>query len=127
MIITLCGSGRFWDDFDEYDARLSRGGNVVFNLGDRLKNYTDNNPDAKDPQSLDDKETLDLVHLLKISKSECVVVVRGDEYIGESTRRELKWASMCNKPIFMSLDKWIAGEALHYGQIFQRPRNATEN
>lgn len=114
MKITLCGSGRFWEAFDEYDAELSRGGHIVFNLGDRLHNYTSNSEQEQTAEELDIKETLDLVHLAKIMHSDCVIVVNGDKYIGHSTRRELKWAAIMGLPVFMSLELFRIGRALDY-------------
>jgi hypothetical protein len=105
MKITLCGSGRFWDDFDVYESELSRAGHIVYILGDRLVNYT-NHTSVPEDEHLEHKETLDLVHLAKIMNSDCVVVVRGNEYIGESTRREIKWARILGKSVYMNLDNF---------------------
>lgn len=48
----------------------------------------------------DEKETLDLAHLSKIEESDAILVLNKDNYIGESTKREVKWAKMRNKLVF---------------------------
>lgn len=93
MKITLCGSTKFKDEFLRLNKELSKLGHVVYSVscfghsGDTL---TD-----------DEKETLDLVHLRKILESDVVVIATNkDNYIGDSTRREIKWAKMNNIPVY---------------------------
>ncbi len=91
MKITLCGSTRFAELFRQVNEELSCMGHVVYALGVM--------PPRTDLPPLD-KETLDLVHLYKIMESDVVVWVTDDtNYIGDSTRREFKWAKMLGKPI----------------------------
>lgn len=92
MKICLVGSSRFKELYDQCNRRLTLAGHVVYSIamvstGDRLK-----------PE---EKEVLDLVHLMKIQESEAVFLVTdASGYYGDSTRRELTWARILNKHIF---------------------------
>ncbi len=51
----------------------------------------------------EEKERLDMVHFLKISHSDAVVIVTDDTgYVGYSTKREILWAKMNGKKIHSS-------------------------
>ena len=104
MIITLCGSARFEDLFRIWDERLTLYGHVVFNLSvmpsskGGVKNwYTD-----------EIKQTLDLAHLHKIDLSDAILVLNEDQYIGESTAREVEWAERKGKVIYALDDSQCA-------------------
>ena len=95
MIITICGSARFESLWHEYNKKLGLQGHICFSLmifpsveGGKTW-YTD-----------DEKETLDLAHLAKIEESDAILVLNKDGYIGESTRREVKWARLRQKNIY---------------------------
>lgn len=92
MKICLCGSTRFRADWEKMNELLSKAGNTVYSVSCFLR--------EGESLTQDEKETLDLVHLNKILGSDAVVVVgeqNGRPYIGDSTRREIKWAKMHNK------------------------------
>ncbi len=98
MKITLCGSTRFKDQFEDWNRRLSKAGNTVYSVA----SYGH----SGDTLTAEEKTTLDLVHLRKIAESEAIFVVgwdaaQADVYIGDSTRREVSWAQMHGKRIFM--------------------------
>lgn len=89
MKICLCGSTRFRDDYEAINRLLSKAGHVVYSVASFVHHEDDITPDIK--------ETLDLVHLRKVQESELVVIVGekdGESYVGDSTRKELKWAQM---------------------------------
>lgn len=115
MKITLCGSTRFMDQYDEWNRWLALRGHVVYSVAGSAKHgweITD-----------DEKETLDLVHVLKIYNSDAILVINclrmpedfkhssgmteerwgllTESYIGSSTKREIKWAKMtCKKSMY---------------------------
>lgn len=94
MKICLIGSSRFMDKYLEVNRKLSLAGHTVYSIATRSTSaeYTPGSADALTPQ---EKETLDLVHLLKIQGSdECFVITDETGYVGESTKREIKWAGM---------------------------------
>lgn len=92
MNITLCGSTRFKDVFDKANAELSLRGHTVYSCalwghsGDTL---TPNN-----------KLMLDAVHFSKIVNSDAILVLNAEDYVGESTRREIYFAHAMGKSIF---------------------------
>lgn len=97
MIITLCGSAKFESHWHEYNKRLGLAGHICFSLmtfpsveGDKNW-YTD-----------EEKELLDLAHLAKIEESDAILVLNIDDYIGDSTRREIRWAKLRNKSIYFA-------------------------
>lgn len=91
--VCLCGSTRFLNEFQEANIELTKLGLTVITISMAMPKQPEN--DKEDGL----KHLLDLVHLNKILKSDAIVVV-GDGYIGESTAREILWATMQGKKIF---------------------------
>lgn len=96
MKITICGSLKFEKEIQEWHEKLAFAGHTVYSMV-VLPSQKGNN---KDWYTLDEKETLDLLHLSKIEESDAIFVVDVNGYIGDSTRREIKWALMRAKPVF---------------------------
>lgn len=96
-VITLCGSVKFWDEYREWNARLTLEGNIVFSCGISLKEgYEDILCDLP----LDDvKQDLDAIHLCKINLSDEIFVLNVGGYIGDSTKREIAYAQSKGKRI----------------------------
>lgn len=104
MKITLCGSTKFKDQFEEWNRRLSKEGHIVYSVS----SYGHSGDTLTDSE----KEILDLVHLRKIVESDAIFVVglRPDPifpdeaprtlYIGDSTRREIAWAKLLGKAVY---------------------------
>lgn len=97
MKICLVGSTKFMDRYHKVNAMLTLAGHVVYSVA--LAEH------AGDPITPEQKITLDLVHLRKISESDAICVIGaqpdGTYYIGESTAREIEWAAMNGKQILM--------------------------
>jgi hypothetical protein len=97
MKFTICGSARFESEWHSYNKKLGLAGHISYSLmtfpsveGDKSW-YTD-----------DEKENLDLAHLAKIEESDAILVLNIGDYIGDSTRREIKWAKLREKLIFVA-------------------------
>lgn len=95
MKFTLCGSARFESEWHEWNKKLGLMGHISYSLmtfpsieGDKTW-YT--------PEQ---KQILDLAHLAKIEESDAVLMLNKDNYLGESSTRELEWARMRQKRIF---------------------------
>ncbi len=106
MKICLCGSTRFMDQFHAANVALSLAGHVVYSVATSTKG--DFQPTE------DQKIALDAVHLSKIEESDAVMIVGiqegGSMYIGDSTRREIMYARLRDKPVyFYEPDQKIAG------------------
>jgi hypothetical protein len=93
LVITLCGSLKFQDIFNDVQMLLERDGHCCFSVGFSEKNYT--------PPTSFEKEILDKVHYKKIMLSDAILVIDKDEYIGDSTRNEIVFARVTNKDVYM--------------------------
>lgn len=93
MVITLCGSTRFKDEFLKVQRDLTLAGHIVLSVG--LFGHADN-----EELSTEDKIRLDNLHKEKINMSDAIFVINKDGYIGESTYGEIDWANRMKKQIF---------------------------
>jgi hypothetical protein len=96
MIVTLCGSVRFEQEFIIAGRELSRNGILCFTLA-VLPAHRE--PDEGWADGQFDKTIADLLYFKRIVHSNAIVVL-GDGYIGLSTSREVLWAYLWNKPIY---------------------------
>ena len=101
MKITLCGSTRFRDTYNKVNVMLTLAGHVVYSVAS-----------ADESVKTDNNVVYDLVHLLIILNSDAIFIIDrhlGDDtsepYIGESTRKEIKFAKMTGKEIIQF--KWL--------------------
>jgi len=93
MIITLCGSTRFKDEFLEVQKELTLQGHIVLSVG--LFGHADNIE-----LTTEQKIMLDNLHKEKIDMSDGIFVVNVNGYIGESTYSEIDWARRHKKTIW---------------------------
>jgi hypothetical protein len=92
-VVTLCGSMRFYDRILRVASELTLVGSIVLAPFSVV---------APADQDSDAKKRLDELHLRKIDMSDRVVVVTDDYgYTGESTTREMDYATTAGKPITM--------------------------
>ena len=97
-VITLCGSTRFKELFDEWNMKLTLQGNAVFSCGCWFQKKGDIGKDLPEVD-LTTKEMLDKIHKKKISISDAIFVLNKDGYIGKSTRSEIEYAKSLGKEI----------------------------
>lgn len=94
-IITLCGSTRNKLIFEEWNARLTLEGNVVFSCGV----WVHMGHDVSDEQ----KRMLDHIHKIKIDMSDEIFVIDENVRVGSSTQNEIEYAKLIGKTVrFMS-------------------------
>lgn len=91
QVITLCGSLKFINDFVRIQIMLERKGHVCFSVTAGEENI---------PPTDAEKSILDKVHYKKIMLSDCILVIDTDGYIGHSTKNEIEFAKLTNKPVF---------------------------
>lgn len=91
--ICLIGSSRFEEEFRKLEVELSIKGFIV--LSPLVYNQSGDNPGC----GKDVKEILDYVQKEKIRQSDIVFVVDVDGYIGKSTKEQIKYSKLLNKPI----------------------------
>lgn len=93
-VITLCGSTKFYEKYDEIMLKLTLAGWSVFTIG------THRFSDQELPEVIDKKDMLDQMHRDKIDISSCIFVVDVDGYIGESTSNEIMYAIDTKKKVY---------------------------
>lgn len=97
MIVTLCGSTRFGEQFAAAQKKLTLAGYIVLNVGEYTRALTGQSP--QEAFGDDAKARLDDLHKRKIDISDWVYVINVDGYIGESTRSEIEYAKIIGTPI----------------------------
>lgn len=93
MVITLCGSTRFKNQFIEAQKRLTLEGKIVISVG--LFGHSGDNEvwDSMDEGTLSQtKEMLDDMHKRKIDMADGIYVINVGGYVGESTKSEIAYA-----------------------------------
>ena len=97
-IVCLCGSTRFWQEFQSHGLRLTMEGVIVLSIGicapDSMVLAHPGTPEGKEQ-----KRKLDELHKRKIDLCDEVFVLNVGGYIGESTRSEIDYAVAHNKPV----------------------------
>ncbi len=94
-IVCLCGSTRFMTEFEECTNQLTNEGKIVLSVG------VSKHPElyGLPPLSAELCNALDELHLRKIDLSDSVFIINPGGYIGESTRREIDYATHTGKPV----------------------------
>ena len=98
MVITLCGSTRFKDEFIEAQKRLTLEGNIVISVG--LFGHSGDNEvweNMNEGTLTATKEMLDDMHKHKIDMADEIFVINVGGYVGESTRSEIEYATTHGK------------------------------
>lgn len=100
-IVTLCGSTRFIQDFQDTNFEYTMKGYIVLSIG------CDTKRNGGIEFTEEQKRALDRLHMDKISMANLVVVLNRNGYIGESTRREIAWAENQRKNIIYKFPKLV--------------------
>ena len=103
LVVTLCGSTRYKDRFDQWNETLTLDGHLVFSCGvwGHLR-------DKPLPDTV--KEDLDTVHRHKIRMSDAVLVVDPGEQHGESTTAEIAFAHGLDIPVYYANTQHVLDE-----------------
>lgn len=91
-VITLCGSTKFKEQFENVNAQLTMEGNVVISVG--VFGHA-NKVEFSEGQ----KEQLDQIHFQKIDMADEVFIINVGGYIGSSTKREIEYAKLKGIPV----------------------------
>lgn len=92
-VITLCGSTKFKKQFEEVNAKLTLQGHVVISLG-----FFEQSEGIKiRPEQA---ALFESIHYKKIDLADEIFVIDVDNYIGESTQKEIEYAKRKGKGIF---------------------------
>lgn len=100
--LCLCGSLKFWDEMIQANAMLVTKNIISIPSGFSMK-YPEKFPVVKDyvldnPEKM--KKIFDELHFQKIMLADGIWVLNVDDYIGDSTKREIKFSNRIGKPIF---------------------------
>jgi len=95
-VITLCGSTRFVNTFNEWRKKLTLDGKIILSIELVLPQS-----EREDPQhnNYKVKQMLDELHLRKIDLSDEIFVLNVGGYIGESTSQEIAYARKTGKAV----------------------------
>lgn len=96
-IVVLCGSTRFYDEFQRANYELTMAGRIVLSVG-----FYPHNPQVHGEAvgcTPEQKVSLDELHKRKIDLADQVLVLNVGGYIGESTRSEIDYAVRHGKPV----------------------------
>lgn len=107
-IVCLCGSTRFWREFQEASLRETLAGKIVLSIGAaRAADDDDRSFGGYVPQGKYDaaKQALDALHLRKVELADEVLCLNVDGYVGQSTEREVRHALALAKPV-----RWLEPE-----------------
>ena len=100
MIVTLCGSTKFKDEFEATAKKLALEGHTVLSVN--MFAHADNIE-----LTTEQKIMLDNEHKEKINVSDAIFVINKDGYIGESTYSEIDWAQRMKKQVYFLEDPKI--------------------
>lgn len=92
LIMTLCGSTKFKEEFEAAQKEFSLRGYLVISVGCFLHREDDLRIEEQ-------KELLDRIHLQKIDLADIIFIISPDGYIGESTAKEIEYAKEKGKLI----------------------------
>lgn len=95
-IVCLCGSTRFYDEFQKANYDLTLEGKIVLTVG-----FYPHSPVHGEGVGHDSEEKvkLDELHKRKIDLADRVYVLNVGGYVGDSTRSEIEYAYDNGKPI----------------------------
>ena len=98
-IVCLCGSTRFWREFQSASLQETLQGKIVLSIG--AASGTNDEHFGHLPREEYDriKENLDVLYLRKIDLADEVLILNVGGYIGQSTRKELDYALVHGKPV----------------------------
>lgn len=99
-IVVLCGSTRFFKEYDDMSLQFTLSGYIVLSIGSHRAS------DMRLKITPEQKIMLDELHKRKIDMADFVFIINKNGYIGDSTRDEIEYAITQKKPIqYMELIK----------------------
>ena len=98
-IVCLCGSTRFWKEFQRASLKETLAGRIVLSIGAASGTDDEHFGNLPKPEYERIKAMLDDLHLRKIELADEVLILNVGGYIGVSTRRELEHARRLGKPV----------------------------
>lgn len=98
-IVCLCGSTRFSEAYREANLRETLADRIVLTIGCDMRSDGQLFEGYTDEQLGVIKAKLDRLHLCKIDLADEILVLNVGGYIGDSTRREVAYATQLGKRV----------------------------
>lgn len=99
-ITVLCGSTRFYDEYQQAYYDLTMQGRIVLSVGFYPHAKTEHGHGEGVGHDSQEKVALDELHKRKIDLADEVLVVSDESgYYGDSTRSEIEYARLHGKPV----------------------------
>lgn len=100
-VVCLCGSTKFNEAYERANFDETLAGNIVLTIGVDMKSaFTELHFAGKSEAELGEiKSSLDTLHFAKIDLADEILVLNVGGYIGESTRKEIKYAHEHDKSV----------------------------
>lgn len=113
-IVCLCGSTRFFKTFQEASLRETLAGHIVLSIGAAVSGDDEHFATMAEEDRVALKTRLDALHFRKIELADEVLILNVDDYVGESTGRELLHARRTRKVVrwWQQTPRALAGEVL---------------
>lgn len=92
-VVLLIGSTKFKKIFLDVEEKLALKGYLVFTPS--VYNQSGEVPGC----GVETKKILDTAIKMKVCRSDIVIVIDKDGYIGSSTKSQIEWAKLLNKPV----------------------------
>lgn len=103
-VVCLCGSTRFYKEFQEANFQETMKGKIVLTVGFYPHSQTEAHGQDVDITP-EDKEMLDELHLRKIDLADEILVLNVGGYIGKSTWKEISYAFATGKGV-----RWLESD-----------------
>lgn len=88
-VVTLCGSTKFKKAYEEAQLQETLSGKIVLTVG----GYLHSDERTRELMATNNnKARVDELHLRKIDLSDEILVLNVDNYVGDSTKREIAYA-----------------------------------
>jgi len=99
IIVCLCGSTKFKDEFTKQQLQETLNGKIVLTIGCSLKSDVDIFGHLSERELYNIKRKLDKLHFAKIELADEVLILNVGGYIGVSTYDELNYARALDKKV----------------------------
>lgn len=99
QIVCLCGSTRFYDEYQQAYYDLTMQGQIVLSVGFYPHAKAEHGHGEGVGHDSVEKVALDDLHKRKIDLADWVYVLNVGGYVGESTRSEIAYAERWGKPV----------------------------
>jgi hypothetical protein len=98
-IVCLCGSTRFWREFQEVNRQETLAGKIVLSIANVASSDAELFAGLSEQEREHIVKTLDELHFRKIELADEVLIINKNGYMGESTKWELEYAQHLGKVI----------------------------